>query len=81
MTEQVTVFHVNGESYTVYPVDARVACERHSEEYRMEPWSEEQRHAHSVKVAKARQASTAARRERDADAANGTLVVRGPASA
>lgn len=81
MTEQVTIFHVNGESYTVYPLDARVACERHPEEYRMEPWSEEQRHAHSMKVAEARQASTAARREREADTANGKLVVRGPAAA
>ncbi len=81
MTEQVTIFHVNGESYSVYPLDAQVACERHPEEYRMELWSDEQRNAHLVKEAEARRASAAARRGRDADTANGKLVVRGPAAA
>ena len=58
-----------------------MAYGRHPEEYRMEPWSDEQRNAHSIKVAEGRQASTAAKREREADTANGKLVIRGPVTA
>jgi hypothetical protein len=81
MTHQVSLFHISGESYTVYPLDAREACERHSDEYRMEPWTPEQRRVHALKEAEALRMSAEDRRKRDADTANGKLVVRGPAAA
>lgn len=81
MTHQVPLFHVSGESYAVYPLDAREACERHPDEYRMEPWSAEQRRTHALKEAEALRVSTEGRRKRDADTANGKLIVRGPSAA
>jgi hypothetical protein len=76
MTNMVTIYHRSGESFEVYPLDARLACQDHPEEYRSEPWTADQRQAHELGQAEKHAAARAARKARDDDQTNGRLVKR-----